>query len=287
MVSHNNTDLNNETAQTNPPAQPNVKVGSEELLEDVFGLNIRSFHSLWALITRPYDYFRAAKTPTWEIQTRGAPEVFTPSLRLWLGLMTIMVALQFIWGGEGSLFITKMMENSKTGFELGYNSSSGGEEVGPLDIDWKKITQGTMDFNLIAYPFVLLILFAIMSTFIRFWGERLSYVVRLRFLFAVLLPASVFNLFATLSLPLIPPSLFTVFTTSQLIVTFLLYVWTAAQGPFKTMSMDDRLPRSLVLAVLLILALIVAQMISIMVSLSVVMLPEVKDIVQAAKAANS
>ena len=43
----------------------NDLIGLDDFLEDMFGMNIRGFKTIWVLLTRPKLYFIAAKTPDW------------------------------------------------------------------------------------------------------------------------------------------------------------------------------------------------------------------------------
>jgi len=71
------------------------RVGSDEFFYDIFGVNIKGLKSIWTLLRRPAEYFDAARLPDW-----GGEH--WPSIRIWLGLMGILVALQFLWASESS-----------------------------------------------------------------------------------------------------------------------------------------------------------------------------------------
>ena len=70
-------------------------LGRDEFLYDLIGINIMGLKSLGTLIKSPAIYFEAALSPNWEGK-------YWPSMRMWFGLMTIMIGLQFIWASESS-----------------------------------------------------------------------------------------------------------------------------------------------------------------------------------------
>ena len=74
------------------------KIGFDNLLEDIFGLNIRALKTIGVLFKSPGKYFKAAKTPDWT-------DRYTPSFRVWFGLMAMLVALKFLYTTEANIMI--------------------------------------------------------------------------------------------------------------------------------------------------------------------------------------
>lgn len=72
----------------------------EEFVEDIIGFNFRSFRTLRELIIRPNTVFQ-----TYAARDR---ETYTPSLRLWLGLITIQLLFSVLWGGYGGMLVTQL-----------------------------------------------------------------------------------------------------------------------------------------------------------------------------------
>lgn len=162
--------------------QPDLKTGAEEAFEDFFGLNLRSLRTIAALIKRPATYFQSAKSPDWNNQS------FTPSARLWLGLTAIIVALRFIWGGENSAYFKRGIDT----LNEEAMKQPGGSELAA--IDWAPFFEKLLDIQAVLSPICTIATLFILATFLRFWGEPLSYVTRLRYLFIAVLPMSLITI---------------------------------------------------------------------------------------------
>lgn len=72
----------------------------EDFLEDILGFNFRSFRTLRDLLIRPNTVFKA-----YAARDRVT---YTPSLRLWLGLITIQLLLSVLWGGYGGVLADQL-----------------------------------------------------------------------------------------------------------------------------------------------------------------------------------
>ncbi|MEE2567277.1 DUF3667 domain-containing protein [Hyphobacterium marinum] len=72
----------------------------EDFLEDILGFNFRSFRTLRDLLIRPNTVFKA-----YAARDRVT---YTPSLRLWLGLITLQLLLSIVWGGYGGMFVSQL-----------------------------------------------------------------------------------------------------------------------------------------------------------------------------------
>lgn len=243
--------------------------GYEELLEDFFGLNIRSFRSLRDLIIRPAVYFDAARKGDWNNSQ------FTPSQRLWLGLMAIMVATRFLWGNPDSTFMQSMEEALRSGFEAGLN---GAESPPEITLDWNNIIERIFDLTLLIQPFVMIATIMVMATFIRFWGERLPYITRLRYLFAIIVPATLVNLIITMMIIKLPMSAMMIVGFVQMAVLLVLYALTAWRGPFRFEKLDSAIPKSIMLAVILFIGVMLANFIAQIMAMIIVILPEISTL---------
>ena len=52
------------------------KVGGDDLIEDMFGLNLRGLKTLWVMFASPRKGYEAARSPDWMDRS------YTPSIRL-------------------------------------------------------------------------------------------------------------------------------------------------------------------------------------------------------------
>lgn len=250
------------------------KTGLEELLEDVFGLNIRTFKTLKTLFVRPRDYFLSARTQSWSDGT------YTPSPRLWLALITITVVTRFIWGAEDGALNAMMGDAVRSGFEQG-----AGDNLDKLpDIDWDALIQRLFDITLLIQPFIFMAVMMLLAIVLRFWGEALPYVVRLRYIFAIIVPATLINLLITLGLIFVPPGSFMIVGLSQLIIMIFLYAWTAYWGAFVAEPPDSAIPKSIMIALIIFVCVMLANFIAQIIATAWVIVPELRDAIDIAKA---
>ena len=108
------TDTPSKTASLAEDLTGASKFGSDEFFYDIFGINIKGLKSAWTLIRRPAEYFDAARLPDW-----GGEH--WPSIRIWLGLTGILIALQFLWASESSE-MTAMFQNLATTIGDGFSA---------------------------------------------------------------------------------------------------------------------------------------------------------------------
>ncbi|WP_284388432.1 hypothetical protein [Algimonas ampicilliniresistens] len=253
--------------------QPDAKAGFEELLEDLFGLNIRSFQSFKTLFTSPVRYFNAAKTLDWGRQS------FTPSPRLWLGLIAITAATRFFWGEADGAFMQAMSAQA----EAGFNAGAGDKASEIVQIDWDQSLQEMFDITLIIEPFFMVVIMMLLATFIRFWGEPLTYVVRLRYLFAIIIPATLVNLVLTILVVMAPKNWIVTLSILQIGVMVGLYTMTALRGPFAGQPLDSAVPKSIVLMLILFVSVFVANLLASLIAMTIVIAPDAIEAARAAK----
>lgn len=72
---------------------------TEDFIEDILGFNFRSFRTIYALFVKPRAVFRA--------YAERDRETYTPSLRIWLGIIGLQVLFSVIWGGYGGLILSQ------------------------------------------------------------------------------------------------------------------------------------------------------------------------------------
>lgn len=74
----------------------------EELAEDIFGLNFRSFRTIRDLFLKPQAVFAAF--------TGGDRMAYTPPVRMWLTLISLQVIASILWGGYGHFVVAGLSE---------------------------------------------------------------------------------------------------------------------------------------------------------------------------------
>lgn len=247
------------------------KVGLDDLLEDLFGMNIRSFKTIWILFFSPQQYFIAAKTPSWMNK-------YTPSTRLWLGLMAILIALQFFWASPDAAFMSNLANTFNTAFSGA--ALKAGSTADFANFNMTAELQKAMKLNYLIYPFVFVFAFSVFAWLYRAWGEVLSFTVRLRFVFAVIVPASVIGLATTLVTPLLSTAQLTLFSIVQTIVILGIYFLTAFRGAYGHMDRGEAFGRSIVLATCIFITLTIAQLISYGISFGFTLFPAAGDFIR-------
>lgn len=246
-------------------------VGLDDLIEDLFGMNVRSFKTIWVLFSSPRQYFIAAKTPAWM-------DKYTPSTRLWLGLMAILIALQFFWASPDAA----IMDNLSTTLSAVFANAAinVGSTADFAAFDMAGELQKAMKLNYLIYPFVFIFAFSVFAWLYRAWGEALSFTVRLRYVFAVIVPASVIGLFTTLMTPFISATQLNLFSVIQTVVILGLYFLTGFRGAYGDMDNGEAFGRSIVLAVGIFITLTIAQLISYGLSFGISLFPAAGDFIQ-------
>ncbi|MEE2565273.1 hypothetical protein [Hyphobacterium marinum] len=216
------------------------KVAIDDLAEDVFGLNIRGIRSIATIWIHPRRYFQSARSPDWDNR-------YTPSIRLWLSLIALASLLQFLWIGTD----TPLVSAYAAGFEdAGVTPSPGMtfQELGERAALW-----------IYAFaPAVQFVLFLAVLGFFPFWGERTSYSLRLRNLFAIMMPSATAMTLLLPAMALIPVSLLTAFGYLIGLLTLLLDTVTGFRGAFPAVDGLARLWRAGLLAVAILTLNVIA-----------------------------
>jgi len=236
----------NNTKDRDPTSsQPKLlEVQFDELLEDILGLSGRSIRTIKSLIFEPVHYFQAAKHPFWLNK-------YSPSFRIFFGLMAISTALKFFYASEdGALFRAfEGMISEQIAVDSEFLSSNG---INPQTIDVKAIVQNSLQsFFLISTPLAI-VFFLIIAFLFRSFGEPLRYVVRVRFLFSVLIPLGVITLISSISFVFLPSNWIDFVSNLTLVVSISVIGLTAYRGAFPEIaSAKGRILRALGLTTLL------------------------------------
>lgn len=149
----------------------------EEIAEDVIGFNFRSLRTFGDLLFRTNRVFRT-------YADREA-DIYTPALRLWLGLLVILTILTFLFGGNADLLLRVMSNWPEAQREALLASIDGTVEDLAAEYDT-------------AYTFlqpVSILLVSCLSVFlIATFRRHLSWVARINLTFAVLTVGSMMGL---------------------------------------------------------------------------------------------
>lgn len=271
---------NDELARTKLIEDLNVNhpLGRDEFLYDLLGINIMGLKSLGTLIKNPVDYFNAALKPDWEGR-------HWPSIRMWLGLMTLMIGLQFIWASESSE-MTAMFRTLATSITDGVNQAAANDDE-IVDFSGFSIAEaGKKMFKtwIFIYPFFFIAFMCLLGFIFRGWERPIPYIVRVRFIFAIIVPGTLVGLLSTfLFLPL-KGNAYMVASLSSMGALFIVYWVTAYRGAYAHCDKGTRIGMSLVISILILITLTLAQFTSMFLSLFSI-LPDVVDIIEAHKAA--
>jgi len=225
------------------------KIGFDNLLEDIFGLNIRALKTIGVLFRKPFDYFTAARTPEWE-------DKYTPSFRVWFGILALLVAMNFIYNNDGSAMTEAyegMMSQLATQMEQTQNTAN--EKLGKssdiIEIDINQAAKDMGKWVMVYYPFAYIPFMALAGVILRFWGRPLTYVTRLRYLFAVVIPSTTFMFISTFLVLLISIEHIAWVTAMMFLIIIVLDFITSYRGPFKKMPKLKRIWRSTALTFIL------------------------------------
>jgi hypothetical protein len=226
-------------------SQPRFRdVQFDELLEDIFGLSGRSLRTIKALIFKPVEYFQAAKHPFWK-------NAYSPSFRIFLGLVAISTALKYFYASEdGALF--KFFETFLT--EALSEEIDDLSELGldPSLFDVKDAVRRTLQsFFLLSTP-LSIAFFLIVAALFRSFGEKLRFVVRARFIFAILIPLAALGLISAIGMIILPAGWVEITSNLNMVLSIILMAVTAYRGAFSSVpSKLGRLGRSVGLTALI------------------------------------
>jgi len=161
------------------PSQKMQDPGWGELIEDAIGVNLQGLKTLWTSLAAPAHLFIAARAVDWQ------GHKYSPTLRVWLFLIAIMMFLQFIWAKPDS-FLGQQME-------LAFTSDQSEDPImqSPETLDL------ALQRYVFIYPTVLLLLTIITALLLRIWGKGTTSVTRIRLYFAATLPGALVTLGST------------------------------------------------------------------------------------------
>lgn len=227
-----------------------------DLLEDMIGFGARSLHSMRDIIVRPRDYFVAAQSADWS--------GYTPSFRIYIALFAVSSYLRFLYLGDSGMmtevytdvFAEALPELAKAAPEL-------------TDADPRRMADTTLSG---LFTWVAPLQFAIYSLFGLAWGaygEKLPAPVRVRYLYALMIPATLFMLAVTPLMILAPMSLAPAISVGSIVLTGLVVGLVAYRGAYPlTLPAAERAVRAGTLGLLLMLVMTVATTVALVIGMS-------------------
>lgn len=236
-------------------------LGRDEFLYDLIGINIIGIKSLGVLIAKPQDYFQAALSPDWEGK-------YWPSMRMWFGLMTLLIGLQFIWASESSEMTAmfRMFAGS-----LADGAIMGAEKRGDvIDMSaFDRVEAGKKVFKnyIFIYPFFFVFFMCLLAFIFRGWEQKLPFIARVRYIFAIIIPGSIIGLLTTFMMLPFKGQAYQMASFGVMALVFFSYGVTAYRGAYPNSDRGTRLGMSFVVALLIMITLFIAQVISMMLAL--------------------
>lgn len=149
---------------------------TEDFIEDILGFNFRSFRTIYALFVKPRVVFQA--------YADRDRERYTPSLRIWLGIIGIQVLFSVIWGGYGGLLLSQW-ENSETNAAMMEQAMGGSIE---------EIARHYGDAASLLHAIVVGGMTGLSAFLIGAFNKSLHWTARINITFAILSVASVVGL---------------------------------------------------------------------------------------------
>ena len=206
--------------------------GWSELVEDAVGVNLRGLKTLWVSIVSPARLFSASRNIDWEDRT------YSPTLRVWLFLLAIMMFLQFLWAHPDS-FLGQQMAAALT---------SGASE-NPILREPKTLDLALQRYVFL-YPIVLVSFCIVIALLMRIWGKGTTGVTRIRLYFATVLPGMFVTLITTPLLAFVSSNAALIFALCAFTAVMVADFSTMWRGLVPTHSIGARTWRAVLLAVL-------------------------------------
>lgn len=150
---------------------------TENFIEDILGFNFRSFRTIYALFVKPHAVFKS--------YAERDRETYTPSLRIWLGIISIQVLFSVLWGGYGGLILSQWQAGDPSTVAMLEASFGGSIE---------EIAAHYGDVATLLHAVVVGGMTALSAFLIGAFNKSLHWTSRINITFAVLTTASVVGL---------------------------------------------------------------------------------------------
>ena len=244
---------------TEHQTQANLKsVSIDELFDDVIGLSFKTFRSIGLLFKRPVEYFQAAKSPFWQNR-------LTPSFRIFLGLTALSTSFRYFYQDPNS----PMVKLYARAYEPFKNDPPEGLTADMIDPT--QLAVATLKWYVLLNPIFITILFCLLGLLFRAFGEKLNPIVRIRYIFATIVPASFIGLISVIPMAFLAPKYLGVTSNVGLLLMVIAMWVTCYRGAFSAVSdKSGRIGRATALSVSLFFMIMIAAFLSIFIGAIIV-----------------
>jgi len=226
-------------------------VSFDELLDDTVGLSFKSVRSIWLLFKNPLEYFAAAKAPFWQ-------NAFSPSFRIYAGLIALSTGMRFLYRDESSPMVKLYAQQ----FELIKSNMPEGEKADAFDPVLMAVT--TLKWYILIAPIAMVLAYSLLGLIYWGYGEKLNPVVRIRYVFATMIPASIIGFLMIFPMYYGPPQLTQLMSFLGMGLMFAMCWITSYRGAFNSVpTKEGRAGRATALSALIILFMFISAMIAV------------------------
>ncbi|MEL6687464.1 MAG: hypothetical protein AAFP97_07565 [Pseudomonadota bacterium] len=227
-------------------------VGFLDLLDDGVGFGAKTAKTIKVTIFNPRRYFLAAQTPDWS--------GFSPSIRVYVVLLAASSYLRYLYLGDGQLMTELYVDQFKQVIEQLSEREPRWLQVGPRDL-----ANATLTHLFFLTPFIGFTLYTLFGMVWMAYAEKLSLVVRIRYIYALLIPATVFMLIATIAMVTLPRSMAGAVSILSLAGSSVAVAITAYFGAYpEEESKGGRIMRAITLGIALIAVMMLSTTIGLM-----------------------
>lgn len=239
-------------------------VSVDELLDDTIGLSFKSLRSIWLLFKNPLTYFSAAKSPFWFNR-------FSPSFRIYAGLIAITTGMKFLYRDENS----PMVKIYKQQFDqVKAQLAEQGKLEGPKleAFDTTALSIGTLKWYFVISPIAMVVSYSLLGLLYWGYGEKLNPVVRIRYVFAILIPASIIGMLSVIPTYYLPTRFAGVTSFAGLAIMVLVIWLTAYRGAFENVpTKGGKAGRATAISALIFIFMMVSAMIAVIIGVILAM----------------
>lgn len=219
------------------PEDMSDQPGWDALIEDIFGLSVRGLSTVKDMFVRPAVVLDAGRSRHWL-------DRYTPSLRLVMSLIALMLVLRVFWAAENSTMFQSILSQLET---LGAQRDFEIED--PISVAKVYFTAFALVF-----PFAYIFVHFLMALVTRIWGKGTKMVVRLRLYFAAVIPSVVLSVISMSMTPLLSVDFFLVATVTGSVLALIVSVVTIIRGLATQMALGARIWRGVLFGVLVSVA---------------------------------
>lgn len=228
-------------------------VGIGDLFEDGFGFGAKTIKTIRTAILSPRRYFLAAQTSDWS--------GFSPSIRVYVVLLAVSSYLRYLYLGDGQI----MTELYVGQFEMVLDQLSTTQPRW-LQADPRQLANDTLENLFFFTPFISFAFYTLFGMVWMAYAEKLRLAVRVRYIYALLIPASLFMLVASLAMVILPRSTAGIVSFVSLFGSSVVVAITAYFGAYpEEESRGGKLMRSITLGVALIGVMLLSTMLSLLI----------------------